>query len=128
MRTSIYTGTEIIFDLNEANSQGGAVFATTESEFICDSCNFTNNKAVKGGGIYVEAASRSEISLSTFSRNEATENGSAYYMASSKTQPMSSILISTFTNNVVEKIASIFLMEASLILDDIALDNNLTNG
>ena len=128
MKSSIYTGTGIVFDSNEANIQGGAVLATTKSVFVCTSCSFTNNKAEKGGAVYVEGASRTEINLSTFDRNTATENGAAYYIISSKTDPMSYIKTTTFTNNQVKNLGSIFLIEASLELDEITLENNLTQG
>ena len=58
---SVYNGTEIRFDFNEASASGGAVFATTYSTFICYSCTFTNNKAEKGGAVYIESSSRTEI-------------------------------------------------------------------
>ena len=54
INNSVYTGTEIIFDFNEANTYGGAIFATKSSQFICSSCTFTDNKGEKGGAIYVE--------------------------------------------------------------------------
>ena len=66
MYESIYTGNGIIFDNNEANTNGGAVLATTYSVFVCNYCEFTNNKAEQGGGIYVESASRTDISSSIF--------------------------------------------------------------
>ena len=62
MKDSIYIGIGITFDSNEAHTQGGAVFATTNSSFICSSCTFTNNKAEKGGAVYVESSSRTELS------------------------------------------------------------------
>ena len=91
LRGSTYTGTEITFDYNEVNNDGGAIYVSGASIFVCDSCEFTNNKAIKGGAIYVEGDSRTEISSSTFDNNIATENGSAYYLISSKTDPKSSI-------------------------------------
>ena len=45
LKNSIYTGTDITFDNNEAETQGGALFATKKSSFICSTCKFTNNKA-----------------------------------------------------------------------------------
>ena len=128
IKDSIYTGTGIRFDGNEATTNGGAVFATALSLFICNSCEFTNNKATKGGALYVDANSQTEITLSNFHRNVATENGSAFYIISSKTYPMSFIKKCNFTYNQVENFGSIFLNEASLELDQIRLENNLTHG
>ena len=62
-----------------------------ESVFICTSCIYSTNKALKGGAIYLEGNSRTEIMSSTFDRNIATENGSAFYITSSTTDPISSI-------------------------------------
>ena len=101
MKDSIYTGTEITFESNEANTQGGAIFATTQSIFICSLCTFTKNKAQKGGAVLVESSSRTEITSSTFDGNIATKIGSAYYISNSETNPMSSIKTSTFTQNQV---------------------------
>ena len=41
---------------------------------------------------------------------------------------MSSIKMSSFTFNTVENFGTIFLVEASLELDDITLENNVTYG
>ena len=45
LEDSTYNGTDITFDNNTAEIWGGALFATTESNFICSTCTFTNNKA-----------------------------------------------------------------------------------
>ena len=114
MKDSVYSGTDITFDSNEAYTQGGVVFATTQSTFACSSCTFTNNKAEKGGAVYVESSSRAEITSSTFEDNIATQNGSAYYMTMSKIEPLSFIKSSTFTENHVANFGTIFLIEASI--------------
>ena len=92
------------------------------------SCKFTNNKAQKGGAVYVESSSRTEIIQSIFDRNIATTIGSAYYISNSDYHPMSLIKMSTFTNNTVSSFGTIFLSEATLELDEISLENNLTSG
>ena len=107
---------------------GGAVYTTSQSNFNCDSCNFTNNSAKQGGALYIENSSRITISSSNFDGNFALENGSAIYITSSKTDPKSYIQSTTFTNNQVGGFGSIFLFEAFLELDNIKLENNLTSG
>ena len=126
MQGTTYNGSGVTFELNEANTNGGAVFSTTESTFICSSCTFTNNKAQNAGAVYADGASRILISSSNFDRNIATDNGSVIYIIMSKTEPISYIKKSTLTNNQVGSFGSIFLNEASLELDEITLQHNMT--
>ena len=70
-------GTGILYDFNESSSLGGAVYSGGKSIFMCDSCIFTNNKALQGGAVFITGYSRTEIKSSTFDKNIATDNGSA---------------------------------------------------
>ena len=78
---------------------GGAVYAGGLSIYICDSCEFTNNKAFQGGAVYITGDSRTEIRSSTFDSNTSSDNGSAFWIVLSNTTPAAIISQTTFTNN-----------------------------
>ena len=77
---SRYIGTGILYDFNVGigSGLGGAVYAGGLSIYICDSCEFTNNKAFQGGAVYITGDSRTEIRSSTFDSNTSSDNGSAF--------------------------------------------------
>jgi hypothetical protein len=91
----------------------------SDSSFNCTSCIFTNNRGFDG----VIQVDSSEIFLDkgTFTGNYGETSGSILYMTSSR---RNLIRETTFRNNTCMNIATIYMIESALVLQNIVMDNN----
>ena len=92
---TIYNST---FEGNEAEFEGGAIYASSGEIFLS---TFSNNSAVNGGAIYAENGLLAENS--TFENNTSENIGGAIYASSGE------IFLSTFSNNSAENGGAVFI-------------------
>ena len=111
---------------NEAGSMGGGIMMDNKDQFrasltllrIIDG-EISGNRAEKGGGIYATYSAKLDIQGGTYACNTANDTGGALYLARGS---ISEVRNATFTGNMAEKAAAIYL------LDDTVLANLKVTG
>ena len=111
---SVYNGTGIKFYQQSAAS-GGAADIEKYSDFICDNCEFLENKSEsRGGVIFAMNDGFYNITNSVFSYNSSGNRGAVIYASSSARE--SYIFNSTFAYNEAYEMGTIYLVESTLRL------------